>query len=66
MLKFRNTIIFLVLFLPLSVSAGQFEVTRVYDGDTFRAIGHDIEIKVRLIGIDAPETSRKKHQFLFL
>ena len=37
-------------------------MVRVYDGDTIKAVGHDIEIKVRLIGIDAPETSRKKHQ----
>ena len=40
--------------------AGQFKVTRVYDGDTIKAKGHEIEIKVRLVGIDAPETSKKK------
>lgn len=38
------------------VSAGQFKIVRVYDGVTVKAIDHDIEIKVRLIGIDAPET----------
>jgi len=50
------------IFLILSslVYAGQFKVIRVYDGDTVKASGHDIEIKVRLVGIDAPETSRKK------
>jgi endonuclease YncB( thermonuclease family) len=32
----------------------------VYDGDTVKAAGQDIEIKVRLAGIDAPETPRKK------
>jgi len=47
---------------PVSVSAGQFKVTRVYDGDTFRAVGHDIEIKIRLAGIDAPEMSKKKNE----
>ena len=50
---------------PVSVTlayAGQFKVVRVYDGDTVKAIGLDIEIKVRLIGIDAPETSKKKGQ----
>ena len=55
--------LFLVTFLlvlPTISLAGQFKVTRVYDGDTVKAIGHDIEIKVRLVGIDAPETSRKK------
>ena len=35
-------------------------MVRVYDGDTIKAVGHDIEIKVRLVGIDAPETSKKK------
>jgi endonuclease YncB( thermonuclease family) len=39
--------------------AGQFEVVRLYDGDTLRAIGHDIEIKVRLVGIDAPEIKKE-------
>jgi endonuclease YncB( thermonuclease family) len=29
-------------------------------GDTVKAAGHDIEIKVRLVGIDAPETSKRK------
>jgi len=50
------------LLLPLSsfAFAGQFKITRVYDGDTVKAQGHDIEIKVRLVGIDAPETSREK------
>jgi micrococcal nuclease len=54
---------FLVLFLiPVESLAGQFKVTRVYDGDTIKVEGHDIEIMVRLVGIDAPETSRKKHE----
>lgn len=35
-------------------------MTRVCDGDTIKAQGHDIEIAVRLVGIDAPETSKKK------
>ena len=45
---------------PDSAWPGEFKVTRVYDGDTVKAQGHDIEIKVRLVGIDTPETSRKK------
>ena len=50
-----------ILFGLHSVSfAGQFKVVRVYDGDTVKAVGHDIEIKVRLVGIDAPETSKNK------
>jgi micrococcal nuclease len=41
---------------PATVSAIHFKVVRVYDGDTVKAVGQDIEIKVRLAGIDAPET----------
>ena len=41
----------LFLFLIPGISlAGQFKVIRVYDGDTFKAVGCDIEIKVRLVG----------------
>lgn len=50
--------------LPLALTtaghAGQFKVTSVYDGDTFEATGHEIEIKVSLMAIDAPEMSKKK------
>ena len=28
------------------------QIDKVYDGDTVKAEGHDIEIKVRLVGID--------------
>ena len=58
---FALLIIFLLSFPTLSL-AGQFKITRVYDGDTVKAQGHDIEITVRLVGIDAPETSKKKGQ----
>jgi len=54
-------LLFLLLF-PGELLAGQFKVTRVYDGDTVKAEGCGIEIMVRLVGIDAPETSRKKHE----
>ena len=43
-----------VLFIGTAY-AGEFKVVKIYDGDSFAAIGHDIEIKVRLMGIDAPE-----------
>ena len=56
---FSLLIIFFLTFPTLSL-AGQFKITRVCDGDTVKAQGHDIEITVRLVGIDAPETSRKK------
>jgi endonuclease YncB( thermonuclease family) len=52
----------ILLVFPALSFAGQFKVVRVYDGDTLKAAGHDIEIKVRLVGIDAPETSKKKRE----
>ncbi len=44
---------------PVPSFAGRFKVTRVYAGDTVKAEGHDGEMEVRLVGIDAPETSKK-------
>jgi endonuclease YncB( thermonuclease family) len=40
--------------------AGQFKVTRVYDGDTLGVGGRGIALKVRLAGIDAPEIAKNK------
>ena len=65
-MKKRSNIITLLtalfLFFPIASLAGQFKVIRVYDGDSIKALGHDIEIMVRLVGIDAPEISHKKGQ----
>ena len=52
----------LVVLIAAPGHAGQFKVTRVYDGDTVKVEGHDVETKVRLVGIDAPEASRKKRE----
>ncbi len=55
--------LFLLLALyPVLSSAGQFKITRVYDGDTVKAVGHDITIKIRLVAIDAPEISHRKRK----
>ena len=51
-----------IFLLPTVSSAGQFKVTGVYDGDKVKAEGHDIEIKVRLVGIDTPERPKMKGQ----
>jgi micrococcal nuclease len=51
-------VVFLLL-LPTVSTAGQFKVIKVYDGNIIKAKGSDIEIKVRLAGIDTPETPRK-------
>jgi len=63
--RITHTAIFvlvLLLVFPTSASAIHLKVVRVYDGDTVKASGLDIEIMVRLAGIDAPETSHRKHQ----
>jgi len=60
--KSLKIILFLIAFLlalPTISLAGQFKVTKVYDGDTIKATGHDIEINVRLAAIDTPETPRR-------
>jgi micrococcal nuclease len=51
-----------LLLYPSLSFAGQFKVVRVYDGDTVKAAGHDITIKVRLVATDAPETSHGKRK----
>ncbi|MDP6179085.1 MAG: thermonuclease family protein [Desulfatiglandales bacterium] len=61
-LKIIPFLIAFILILPANSFAGQFKVTKVYDGDGIKAKGHDITIKVRLAGIDAPETPKKKGQ----
>jgi endonuclease YncB( thermonuclease family) len=38
----------------------QIKVVWVYDGDSFEALSGSHTIRVRLVGIDAPETSREK------
>lgn len=60
--RITHILILLLLALPTISLAGQFKVVRVYDGDTIKAKGYDIEIKVRLVGIDAPKTSKKKRE----
>ncbi|MBN1548482.1 MAG: thermonuclease family protein [Syntrophaceae bacterium] len=50
----------LLFILPAIALVRQFKVTPVYEGENLTARGHDIEIKVRLVVIDAPETSKSK------
>lgn len=51
----------ILIFIPLLTFADQFKVVSVYDGDTIKAIKDENEITIRLVGIDAPEISHKKH-----
>jgi len=63
--KMRTKAILVVSFLLAFITTAQaqdYKVVRVYDGDTIKVEHQDIEIKVRLMGIDAPETSKKKGQ----
>jgi len=55
MKRFLIASITVILFftLPFNSAGGEFKVTKVYDGDTVKAEGHDITIKIRLVGIDA-------------
>ncbi len=57
-------VIVVVFLLAVSVNslAGQFKVTRVTDGDTIKISGNGSKITIRLVGIDAAETSKKKNQ----
>jgi endonuclease YncB( thermonuclease family) len=53
--------IFLLIF-SIPAYADQLRVVRVTDGDTIKAAADHMEIVVRLVGIDAPEKSRKKRE----
>ena len=60
-----NFIIFFIFInllavFPLLSFAHQFKVASVYDGDTIKVTENGKEITIRLVGIDAPEISRKK------
>jgi endonuclease YncB( thermonuclease family) len=59
-LEILSFLLISLLLLSSSTFAGQFKVIKVYDGDTIKAEGYDIVFQVRLVGIDAPETSKKK------
>ena len=55
------TVVFLLAVSANSL-AGQFSVTCVTDGDTVKVTGNDVKMIIRLVGIDAPETSKKKNE----
>jgi endonuclease YncB( thermonuclease family) len=55
-------IVLILLVLPAISFAGQFKVTRVVDGDTIKVSGNGGSVTIRLVGIDAPETSKRKNE----
>ncbi len=50
----------MLLLAPSLLWAGSFTVVWVYDGDTIKVAGKNKTVRIRLIGIDAPETSKGK------
>jgi len=61
--KIALTFTALLLILPTLSIADHVRVTRVIDGDTIKNINEsNQETTVRLVGIDAPEKSRKKRE----
>jgi len=59
--RYLGVVLLLVIF-PVISFADQYKVTRVTDGDTIIVEGNDSKMTIRLVGIDAPETSKKKNQ----
>jgi endonuclease YncB( thermonuclease family) len=55
-------LLILALLVPSPSIAGQYQVYRVVDGDTFIVKHGDIKITIRLVGIDAPENSNNKRR----
>ena len=52
-------VIVLILF-PCFSFGSQYKCTRVVDGDTINVVDNGNQLTIRLVGIDAPETSHKK------
>ncbi len=54
-------IVLILLFLPALSFAAEYYVTKVYDGDTIQVDKMGNKTIIRLVGIDAPETSKRKY-----
>jgi micrococcal nuclease len=55
-------LIFLLSLSPDLSIADQSKVVRVIDGDTIKVLNNGKTSTIRLVGIDAPETSKKKNE----
>lgn len=52
----------LTSFFPKEIKeTGNFEVIKVYDGDSIKVKGYNLIFMVRLVGIDSPETGGKSY-----
>ena len=58
---FKNSAFVIAIIIPIIVFAAQYKCTRVTDGDTITVTQNGFKSTIRLVGIDAPEKSRKKH-----
>ena len=54
-------LLLLKLCYSIPLHAAQFKCTRVTDGDTITVTQNGFKTTIRLVGIDTPEKSRKKH-----
>ena len=59
---FPALVLVFVLLLLSPAFANEYQVSRVIDGDTIEVKKGAVKLTVRLVGIDAPETSKKKHE----
>jgi micrococcal nuclease len=60
-----HILVFLIVTLLASTGiciAGEYQVSRVVDGDTIIVKKGDTKLTIRLVGIDAPEVSHKKNE----
>jgi micrococcal nuclease len=55
-------LLILAFLLPCPSLAGQYQVYRVVDGDTFIVKHGSVKLTIRLVGIDAPEISTSKNR----
>jgi endonuclease YncB( thermonuclease family) len=55
-------ILIFAIFFASHTQAGEYQVNRVIDGDTIEVKKGSVKLTVRLVGIDAPEVSHKKHE----
>jgi micrococcal nuclease len=55
-------LLLLTLCYSIPANAAQYKCTRVTDGDTITVTQNGFKLTIRLVGIDAPEKSRKKHE----
>ena len=55
-------LLLLTLCFSIPLHAAQYKCTRVTDGDTITVTQNGFKSIIRLVGIDAPEKSRNKHE----